>query len=120
MLIAIWNMLSTGALYSDPGDDFYARLNPDKAKNRAIDQLRKMGYDVTLKPLGRYRVGGNLRIRGHFATDRCFPLVTPDTPSFPLGVARVWRGARGSSSPPGGLDPSRRADPNAVGAECDH
>lgn len=51
MLIAIWNMLSTGTLYCDPGDDFYTRLNPDKAKNRALDQLRKMGYDVTLNPL---------------------------------------------------------------------
>lgn len=51
MLIAIWNMLATGTLYSDPGDDFYARLNPDKAKGRAIDQLNKMGYSVTLAPL---------------------------------------------------------------------
>jgi type II secretory pathway component PulL len=51
MLIAIWNMLSTGAFYQDPGGDFYSRLNPDKAKHRAIDQLRKMGYDVTLNPL---------------------------------------------------------------------
>ena len=51
MLIAIWNMLSTGTIYVDPGDDFYTRLNPDKAKNRALDQLRKMGYDVTLKDL---------------------------------------------------------------------
>ena len=51
MLIAIWNMLTTGALYQDPGGDFYTRLNPDKTKNRAIDQLRKMGYDVTLNPL---------------------------------------------------------------------
>jgi transposase len=51
MLIAIWNMLTTGAFYSDPGGDFYTRLNPDKAKNRAIDQLRKMGYVVTLDPL---------------------------------------------------------------------
>jgi len=51
MLIAIWNMLSTGTVYSDPGGDFYARLNPDKAKNRALDQLRKMGYAVTLNPL---------------------------------------------------------------------
>ena len=50
MAIAIWNMLNTGALYQDPGDGFYTRLNPDKAKNRALDQLRKMGYDVTLKP----------------------------------------------------------------------
>jgi len=51
MLIAIWNMLTTGAFYEDPGGDFYTRLNPDKAKNRALDQLRKMGYDVTLNPL---------------------------------------------------------------------
>jgi len=51
MLIAIWNMLTTGAFYQDPGGDFCSRLNPDKAKHRAIDQLRKMGYDVTLNPL---------------------------------------------------------------------
>ena len=50
MLIAIWNMLSTGTLYNDPGADFYTRLNPDKAKNRALDQLRRMGCDVTLNP----------------------------------------------------------------------
>ena len=51
MLIAIWNMLSTGAIYCDPGGDFYTQLHPDKAKNRAVDQLRKMGYAVTLNPL---------------------------------------------------------------------
>ena len=51
MLIAIWNMLNTGELYNDPGDDFYTRLNPDKTKNRALNQLHKMGYDVTLTPL---------------------------------------------------------------------
>lgn len=51
MLIAIWNMLSTGTLYADPGADFYTRLNLDKAMNRAIDQLRTMGYDVTLNPI---------------------------------------------------------------------
>ena len=51
MLVAIWNMLTTGALYSDPGDDFYTRLNPDKAKHRALDQLKKMGYSVSLAPL---------------------------------------------------------------------
>lgn len=51
MLIAIWNMCTTGALYQDPGGDFYNRLNPHKAKNRAVNQLRKMGYDVTLNPL---------------------------------------------------------------------
>ena len=43
MLIAIWNMLTTGVFYADPGGDFYTRLNPGRAKNRALDQLRQMG-----------------------------------------------------------------------------
>jgi transposase len=51
MLIAIWHMLTNGVAYADPGGDFYTRRNPDKTKNRAIDQLRKMGYAVTLSPL---------------------------------------------------------------------
>jgi transposase len=50
ILIAIWNMITTGALYDDPGGDFYTRRNPDKTKTRAIDQLQKMGYTVTLTP----------------------------------------------------------------------
>jgi len=40
MLIAIWNMAHTGALYDDPGPDFFTKLHPDKAKNRAVEQLR--------------------------------------------------------------------------------
>lgn len=32
MLIAIWNMLTTGAFYSDPGDDFYVRRNPERPR----------------------------------------------------------------------------------------
>ena len=51
MLIAIWNMWNTATISIDPGDDFYTRLNPNKAKNKALDQLRKMGYHVTLNPL---------------------------------------------------------------------
>jgi transposase len=51
MLIAIWNMVNTGSYFTDPGGDFYSRLDPDKAKNRAIDQLKRMGYAVTLDPL---------------------------------------------------------------------
>jgi transposase len=48
MLTAIWNMTTTGALYDDPGSDFYTRRYPDKASRRAIEQLRLMGYQVTL------------------------------------------------------------------------
>lgn len=53
MLIAIWNMLTTGQIYDDLGGDFYTRRDPDKATNRAVDQLRKMGYDVALTPLAQ-------------------------------------------------------------------
>jgi len=48
MLIAIWNMGVTGTLYDDPGADYYARLNPERAKKRAVHQLEAMGYRVTL------------------------------------------------------------------------
>ncbi len=44
-------MITTDTAYSDPGGDYFTRLNPDRAKNRALDQLRKMGYAVTLEPL---------------------------------------------------------------------
>jgi len=50
MLVAIWNMLQTGATYNDPGDDFYTRRTPDKTKSRALNQLRNLGYTVTLEP----------------------------------------------------------------------
>lgn len=48
MLIAIWNMGTTGELYNDPGGDYFTRLHPDRTKNRAISQLQAMGYHVTL------------------------------------------------------------------------
>lgn len=50
MLVAIWNMLQTGTTYTDPGDDFYARRSPDKTKTRAINELRNLGYTVSLEP----------------------------------------------------------------------
>lgn len=50
MLIAIWNMLQTGVTFTDPGGDFYTKRSPDKAKSRAIQQLRSLGYSVTLEP----------------------------------------------------------------------
>ena len=39
------------AKYGDPGEDFFTRLNPDRAKNRALDQLRRMGYAIIVSPL---------------------------------------------------------------------
>jgi transposase len=50
MLIAIWHMMTNGVFYEDLGGDFYTRRNPDKTKQRALSQLKQMGYDVTLTP----------------------------------------------------------------------
>ncbi len=41
-------MGTTGTLYDDPGADYYTRLRPDRARQRAIHQLEVMGYRVTL------------------------------------------------------------------------
>jgi transposase len=51
ILIAIWNMVTSGVFYDDLGGDYYTKLNPDKTKQRALNQLRQMGYQVTLNPL---------------------------------------------------------------------
>jgi transposase len=48
MLLAIWHMGTTGTLYDDPGADYFTRLNPARAKKRAVHQLEAMGYRVTL------------------------------------------------------------------------
>ncbi|MEV0804684.1 IS110 family transposase [Kribbella sp. NPDC050281] len=48
MLTAIWHMATTGTLYTDPGADYYTRLNPERTRTRAIRQLQAMGYRVTL------------------------------------------------------------------------
>jgi hypothetical protein len=45
-------MLTTGALYDEPGPDRYSRQHPERAKLRALRQLRDLGYDVTLTPTG--------------------------------------------------------------------
>lgn len=51
MLIATWHMVTNGVFYDDLGGDFYTKRNPDKTKQRALDQLRQMGYQVDLQPL---------------------------------------------------------------------
>jgi transposase len=52
ILTTTWHMITTGALYDDPGSDFYTRRNPDQAKQRALDQLHRLGYTVTIEPHG--------------------------------------------------------------------
>jgi hypothetical protein len=50
MLIAVWNMLHTGETFNEPDGDSYAKRRPEKAKRRAIDQLRNLGSTVTIEP----------------------------------------------------------------------
>ena len=52
MLTIIWHMATTGTLYEDPGADYFSRLHPERAKNRALHQLEAMGYQVTLDRTG--------------------------------------------------------------------
>lgn len=48
ILNAVWTLLSKGECFEDLGVDYYTRLNPDRVKNRALQQLRQLGYDVTV------------------------------------------------------------------------
>lgn len=51
LLTAIWHMITNDAKYADLGGDYYTRRNPERTKQRAIQQLRQLGYDVTLTEL---------------------------------------------------------------------
>ncbi|MEV7136579.1 IS110 family transposase [Arthrobacter sp. NPDC093128] len=48
ILTATWNMLTNGEVYTDPGADYYLRRDPDKARSRAVNQLKTLGYEVSL------------------------------------------------------------------------
>lgn len=50
ILTAVWHMLANGECYIDPGADHFAKLDPLKAKNRAIRQLQTLGYEVVVTP----------------------------------------------------------------------
>jgi transposase len=51
ILIAIWHMVTNKMSYNDLGADYFTRMNPDKSKNRAINQLKQLGFDVSLTPI---------------------------------------------------------------------
>lgn len=52
LLTIIWTLLTTGAFYDEPGPDWYTRRHPEQAKQRAIQKLHDLGYDVTIEPRG--------------------------------------------------------------------
>ena len=49
ILVTVWNMITTGAYYTEAGPDYYLRHNPERTERNAIRQLRALGYEVTLK-----------------------------------------------------------------------
>jgi transposase len=50
ILVAIWTMAHTGALYDNPGADYNTRRDPERARRNAVHQLQRLGYQVTLTP----------------------------------------------------------------------
>jgi transposase len=48
---AVWHMLSTQHDYQDLGADHFTKLNPERARRRAIAALNQLGYAVTLNPI---------------------------------------------------------------------
>ena len=50
ILVIAWNLLTTGALYDDPGAAALSKNNHEQLRRRAIRQLESLGYQVTVEP----------------------------------------------------------------------
>lgn len=50
MLVSIYHILRDGVAFEDLGADFFAKQHPEATKRRAIAQLERLGYQVTLTP----------------------------------------------------------------------
>jgi transposase len=48
ILTAIWHMLTDGAYYEDPGPDYYLKHNPARRASKALRELTRLGYKVTI------------------------------------------------------------------------
>lgn len=51
ILTAIWHMLITTRPYQDLGGGYYARLDPERAKNRIVRQANALGLTVRFDPI---------------------------------------------------------------------
>jgi len=49
ILIAYWHMFTTGEVYTDLGDDYYQRRDPQRQIRRLVTQLERLRQNVTLK-----------------------------------------------------------------------
>ncbi|UCZ92162.1 IS110 family transposase [Gordonia sp. WA4-43] len=52
LLAVVWIMLTDNVVYDEPGPDYHQQRHPERTKNRAIYDLHKLGYDVTITPHG--------------------------------------------------------------------
>ena len=50
ILVIAWHLLSTGALYDDPGAAAVSEVSQDQQRRRAIRQLEALGLTVTVQP----------------------------------------------------------------------
>lgn len=51
MVVTAWHLLTTGAVYHDPGADYFERRHdPSAATRRLVKQLEALGHHVTLEP----------------------------------------------------------------------
>jgi len=50
ILVIAWHLLANDCDYQDLGGDYFSRRNnPDRHRDRLIEQLHGLGYHVTLK-----------------------------------------------------------------------
>ena len=49
IICAAWHMLTNGELYREAGGNYFAQRDPQRATNRLIAQLQRLGHTVTLK-----------------------------------------------------------------------
>jgi transposase len=51
ILLAAYRVLDTGERYIDPGPATFNALTAERERRRAVDQLHRLGFDVTLAPV---------------------------------------------------------------------
>jgi transposase len=49
IICACWHLLATGELYREPGGNYFARRDPQRATRRLVAQLERLGHTVTLQ-----------------------------------------------------------------------
>jgi transposase len=50
ILAIAWHILANGSTYNDLGGDYFAIRDTERTRQRAVAQLRALGYNVTLEP----------------------------------------------------------------------